>query len=315
MNDPQLAARSDEDILSFLQNLLPSDEFEKHGVALARKAEGLFQWAAVAGRFILDPPECFAYRKKECINHLLKLTTDHDGQDPLDELYKEVLEGYITHRKSRLLFRSVVGQLIAAFEPLSIRSLTTLRGHASNSDDDADSVITMLRRLGSLFSNVNSPDSALPIIPLHTSFRDFLINEEKSGDFFIMLRDAHHGLAHSCLGLVLRDLRFNICNIESSYLANKDIQDLKARVAKHLPHALIYACRYYDDHLGHLGFESNLFGKLREFFETKFMFWLEALSLTGDMHLTLQALSSLSVWLASSQDVSPDISFVKQTND
>ena len=315
MNDSQLAARSDEDILSFLQDLLPSDEFEKHGVALARKAEGLFQWAAVAGRFILDPPESFAYSKKDCINHLLKLTTDHDGQDPLDELYKEVLEGYITHRKSQFLFRSVVGQLIAAFEPLSINSLTTLRGHGSNDDDDdADSVIAMLRRLGSLLSNVNSPDCTLPIIPLHTSFRDFLINEEKSGSFFIVLRDAHHRLAHSCLDLVLRDLRFNICDIESSYLANKDIQDLAARIARHLPPALSYACRFYDGHLGNLSFETNLFGKLREFFATKFLFWLEALSLTGDMRLALPALSSLNMWLASGQDVSSDVSSMKWTN-
>ncbi len=128
MNDSELAARTDDDILTYLQSLLPSDEFEKHGVALARKAEGLFQWAAaaVAGGFILEPPKCFAFSKKACINHLLKLTTDREGHDPLDELYKEVLEGYMTHRKARLLFRSVVGQFITAFEPLSIRSLTTL---------------------------------------------------------------------------------------------------------------------------------------------------------------------------------------------
>ena len=313
MNDSELAARTDDDILTYLQRILPSDEFEKHGVALVRKAEGLFQWAAVAGRFILDPPECFAFSKKECINHLLKLTTDRDGQDPLDELYEEVLEGYITHRKSRLLFRSVVGQLITAFEPLSIRSLTALRGHASNDNDDAGSVVTMLRRLGSLFSNVNSLDGTLPIVPLHTSFRDFLINK-KSGEFSIVLRDAHYGLAHSCLGLVLRNLKFNICNIESSYLANKDIQGLEARVAKHLPPALLYACRFYDDHLEHLGFETDLFGKLQDFFETKFLFWLEALSLTGDMRLALPALSSVNVWLASGQGVSQNISSVRQAN-
>ena len=308
MNDPQLAAQTDADILSFLRHLLPVDEFEKHGVALARKTEGLFQWAAVAGRFILDPPECFGFSKKECINHLLKLTTDHaDGQDPLDDLYKEVLEGYITHRKTRLLFRSVVAQLITAFEPLSIRSLTTLRGHASSDSDDADSVVTMLRRLGSLFSNVNSPDSTLPIIPLHTSFRDFLINTEKSSEFSIVLRDSHHGLAHACLGLVLRDLRFNICDIESSYLANKDIQDLEARVAKRIPPALSYACRYYDDHLEHLDFEINLFRKLQTFFETKFLFWLEALSLTSNVPLALPAFLSVHVWLASGRSVSLNI--------
>src|SRR6266702_1461981 len=207
-------------------------------VALVKKAYGLFQWAAVAGGFVLDLPECFAFSKKQCINHLLKLTTDRDGQDPLDELYKEVLEGYITHRKARLLFRSVVGQLITASEPLSIRSLTTLRGHASNDNDDADSVVTMLRRLGSLFSNVNSPDGIPPIVPLHTSFRDFLINKEKSGDFSIILRDAHYGLAHSCLGLMLRDLRFNICNIESSYLATKTSKTLKPA----LPNTSLLLC-------------------------------------------------------------------------
>jgi len=224
MNDSELAARMDDDILTYLRMLLPSDEFEKHGIALARKAEGLFQWAAVAGRFILDPPECFGFSKKKCINHLLKLTTDRDRQDPLDDLYKEVLEGYFTHPETRLIFRSVVGQLITAFEPLSIRSLTSLRGHAFNDNDDADSVVMMLRRLGSLFSNVTSSDDTLPIVPLHTSFCDFLTDKEKSGDFYIALRDAHYELAHSCLGLVLRDLRFNICNIESSYLANKNIQ-------------------------------------------------------------------------------------------
>ena len=314
MDDSQLAARLDDDILSFLRDLLPSNEFDKHGVALARKAEGLFQWAAVAGRFILDPPECFGFSKKKCINHLLKLTADGNGQDPLDDLYKEVLDGYFTHPETRLLFRSVVGQLITAFEPLSICSLTTLRGHASSDDDDADSVVAMLSRLGSLLSNVNSPDSTLPIIPLHTSFRDFLINKEKSGDFSVVLLDAHYGLAHACLGLMLRDLRFNICKLESSYLANQDIQGLDARVAEHLPPALLYACCFYGAHIGHLGFETDLFSKLRDFFEAKFLFWLEALSLTGNMRLALPVLLSLNVWLASGQGVSPNISSVSQAN-
>ena len=311
MNDSELAAGTDADILSFLQHLLPSDVFEKNGAALASKAEGLFQWAAVAGRFILDPPECFGLSKKKCINHLLKPTTDPLRQDPLDELYKEVLEGYITHPETRLLFRSVVGQLITAFEPLSIRSLTTLRAHAPDDDDD-DSAVTMLRRLGSLFSNVTSPDETLPIVLLHTSFRDFLVNKEKSGEFFIVLRDAHYSLAQSCLGLVLRDLRFNICNIESSYLANKDIEDLGARISKHLPPALSYACRFYDNHLKHLDFETNMFGKLQDFFETKFLFWLEALSLIGTMHLASPALSSVKMWLASCRSVSVNMSSVSQ---
>ncbi len=162
----------------------------------------------------------------------------------MNELYKGVLEEYFTDEEARGLFRSVVGQLLAAFEPFSIHSLTSLRRHASNDDDDSNSVVKTLRYLGSLLSNVTSPDDALPIVPLHMSFRDFVTNEEKSSVFYVDLGFAHRQLAHSCLGLVLDGLKFNICGLESSHLANKDVEDLEMRIVKHLPPALSYACRF-----------------------------------------------------------------------
>ena len=127
-------------------------------------------------------------------------------------------------------------------------------------------IVEMLRHLGSLLSNVNSADQNLPIIPLHTSFCDFLTDKEKSGDFYVSLQDAHRQLAHSCLGLLLKDIKFNICNLETSYLASKDVEDLNSRVDKHIPPALLYACRFWE----HIDFETDLFGRLRTFFEKKF---------------------------------------------
>ncbi len=312
MDDLELAAKTHDDILAFLRERLPSEEFRNYGNALAIKAERLFQWAAVACGYILKPPGSFGFSKKKCIEHLLRLTVDYHRQDPLDELYKEVLEGYFIHEEARLLFRSVVGQLITAFEPLSIHSLTTLR---HRDDDDFDSVVEMLRHLGSLLSNVNSADQNLPIVPLHASFRDFLTSKEKSGDFCVGLRDAHRQSARSCLGLLLKDLKFNICNLESSYLANKDVKDLRSRVDKHVPPALLYACRFWSDHLKHIDFETDLFIQLRTFFEKKFLFWLEALSLTSNVGLSSPALSALNVWLASSQDVSIIIDSMRKGND
>ncbi len=314
MDDRQLAAKTHDDILAFLQKRLPSEEFRNYGNALAIKAEGLFQWAAVACGYILKPPASFGFSKKKCIEHLLRLTADHHRQDPLDELYKEVLEGYFTHQEARLLFRSVVGQLITAFEPLSIRSLTTLRHHTPNEDDDYDSVVEMLRHLGSLLSNVSSVDQNLPIAPLHTSFRDFLTSKVKSGDFCVSLRDAHGQSARSCLGLLLNGLKFNICNLESSYLANKDVEDLDSRVNEHIPPALLYACRFWDDHLKHIDFEIDLFIQLRRFFEEKFLFWLEVLSVTSNVGLASPALSALNVWLASGQDVSTIVDPMRKGN-
>src|SRR6201996_1986506 len=134
MTDPELAATTHNDILVYLEERLPPDEFRNYGDALAVKAEGLFQWAAVASQFILDPPGRFGYSKKKCINHLLKAGANRDGYDPLDELYREVLNGYFTDRESRVLFRSVVGLLITSIEPLSIRTLTTLLRHTDLDD-------------------------------------------------------------------------------------------------------------------------------------------------------------------------------------
>src|ERR1700761_2577473 len=163
MSDYDLATTTD-DILVFLKERLPSDEFRNYGEALAMKAEGLFQWAAVASQFIRRPPGRFGYSKKKCVSHLLKAGANRDRHDPLDELYKEVLYGYFADREARVLFRSVVGQLITSIEPLSIRTLTTLRRHTDSDDaddTDDDAVVILLRHLGSLLSNVNSSEENL----------------------------------------------------------------------------------------------------------------------------------------------------------
>jgi hypothetical protein len=314
MDDTELAAKTHEDIFAFFQQRHPSNDFRHYLKALAVKAEGLFQWAAVASQLILDPPARFGYSDEKCINHLLDPSTDRHGQDLLDGLYKEVLEGYFTGQEARILFRSVVGQLITSIEPLTIRSLIPLRRHASY-DKNSDAAVTgILSRLGSLISNVNSSDKNLPIIPLHTSFRDFLTNKDKSGDFHVGVRDAHDQLAHSCLNLLLDGLKFNICKLETSYLANDDVEDLNTRVDEHIPPALLYACRFWDDHLKDTDFTMDLFGKVETFFKEKFLFWLEALSLTRNIRLAPSAFANLNKWLASSRGVSITAGPIRNTN-
>jgi hypothetical protein len=307
MDDTELAAETHGDIFAFFQQKLTSNESGGYLEALAVKAEGLFQWAAVASQLILDPPARFGYSNETCINHLLGLSTNRHGQDLLDGLYKDVLEGYFTDEESRVLFRSVVGQLITSVEPLTIRSLTPLRQHAHYDKDSDAAVNGILSRLGSLLSNVNSYDKNLPIIPLHTSFRDFLTNEDKSGDFYVDVRDAHDQLTHSCLDLLLDPLdglKFNICKLETSYLANDDVEDLDTRIDQHIPPALLYASRFWSGHLKHTYFKTDLFRELETLFKEKFLFWLEVLSLTRNIGLVPSAIANLNMWLASGQSVS-----------
>ncbi|KIM45626.1 hypothetical protein M413DRAFT_344802 [Hebeloma cylindrosporum] len=309
MDDSELAAKTNDDIQVYIATVLPSTIYRKNGSMLAGKAEGLFQWAAVACGYINDPPR--GLTKNDCIRALLGLSVGHEEVGkrlgPLYDLYKQVLEGYFKANIVQRRFQSVMGQLLTAFEPLSIDSLATLRRYSLDDDDDdddddaVDSIIAVVSHLGSLLSNVTSTDRTLPITPLHTSFRDFLTDSKISGGFHIDLDEAHRQLAHSCVGLMLRDLKFNICELESSYIPNEEISDLPFLINKHIPRVLIYACHFWDDHLQRLCFEQALFSKVQSLFDKKFLFWLEVLSLTGSVGIATPALFSLKAWLASGQ--------------
>ena len=164
---------------------------------------------------------------------------------------------------------------------------------------------------------MNSPDDNLPIIPLHTSFRDFLTSKDKSGDFYVGVGDAHRELAHSCLNLLLDPfdgLKFNICKLETSYLANGDVEDRKTHVDQHIPPALLYACRFWDDHLKHTYYKIDLFRKVETLFKDKYLFWLETLSLTRNIGRAQSAFATVNMWLASSQDVSITAGPMRNTN-
>ena len=296
MDDSNLAANTQEDILKYIQTMLDPDVFKVHGVELAKAAEGLFQWAAVACGFI-NSTASIGLGDNECVQRLLGRSRGLNGEGLLDNLYEQILEGYFKSDEAQILFRSVMGQVFVAVEPLSIHSLIGLRRCAPTvHPEDSNRVLRLLRHLGSLLTNVTSFDQTRPIIPLHTSFRDFLTNKT-SNVFYVDLAEAHHQLAHSCLGFMLDNLKFNICKLESSYLANSDVPDLESRISEHIPSALAYACIHWHDHLEHLAFDHNVFRKLRSLFETKFLFWLEVLSIKNNVALAPRALSSLLIWL------------------
>ena len=240
MDDSILAAKTEEDIRTYIQNVLDPDVFKIYGVELAKASEGLFQWAAVACGFITGPAS-LGIGMKRCVQRLLGHSRGRDGEGVLDGLYEEVFNQYFKSVEAQILFRSIMGQLLAAIEPRSIHSLLALRRHApvdGPEDSDPALINEILNLLGSLLSNVTSSSRTGPIVPLHISFRDFLTSK-KSSVFYIDLSDAHQQLTHLSLSLMLDNLKFNICELESSYLANSDVPDIEARIAKHVPPAYL----------------------------------------------------------------------------
>ncbi|KAI0258052.1 hypothetical protein BC834DRAFT_975663 [Gloeopeniophorella convolvens] len=189
MNDVKLSVSTDSDILAYCTENLPEDA-RHYAKVLAAKAEGLFQWAAAACAYIKRPPP--GLEKSACVDRLLGSTAGDIRVDPLDKLYLTILESYfdlndpIVERE----YQSIMGQFFAAFEPLSILSLASLRRHVKEVKNGG-SVYSVVRDLGSLLSNVASAESSLPVVPLHTSFRDFLTDKKRSGVFYLDINNAH----------------------------------------------------------------------------------------------------------------------------
>ena len=107
MSDSEHAAKTDNDIRVYLRKNLPLDTFTQYSDQLAKKAEGLFQWAAMACGYIRSPPP--GLTKNDCIRGLLD--NDEVGRelDPWYDLYRQVLDGYFKAVIVRHRFKSVMG--------------------------------------------------------------------------------------------------------------------------------------------------------------------------------------------------------------
>ncbi|KAL0957194.1 hypothetical protein HGRIS_003286 [Hohenbuehelia grisea] len=164
----------------------------------------------------------------------------------------------------------------------------------------------ILSWLGSLLSGSTSNDT--PILPLHTSLRDFLMDLSESGSFFVDLTPNVHGeLALACLEITNSQLKFNICDLDTSYALNCNISDLEKRVADRISPELQYACSsaaYHlrdsaqtlippsqqiapTDHSLHRCIPEaceRVAKSLAHFLEDKFLYWLKAHSCMGAKH-------------------------------
>jgi hypothetical protein len=132
----------------------------------------------------------------------------------------------------------------------------------------------------------------------HASFADFLIDEVACPSrFCIRLEDEEQRLTVACLQTMKGGLRFNICNLESSYLLNTEIVDMEMRIEQNIPSHLRYASIYWANHLSASKFDAKVLELLQDFMENRFLFWLEVMSLTKRMDVVAHTLSVLIDWM------------------
>jgi hypothetical protein len=160
----------------------------------------------------------------------------------------------------------------------------------------------MLASLGSVLlisENAGLETFAETVSTFQPSFRDFLIDPQRCSDERFVVKPTEHqqALAHRCLQLLNKHLRYDICEIRNPGWANDDIQDLSARLATFVPEAVRYACVFWPVHLlAGSSLTQSASETLLVFCTDHLSHWLEALSVLGELSSACKNLPRIVVW-------------------
>lgn len=123
------------------------------------------------------------------------------------------------------------------------------------------------------------------VIRVHnSSFLDFVRDKIDRGVAGWDTSEFLHRLAfRSCMSTLERELEFNICRLNDSFLLNRDVPDLREKIMMHVSDLLQYSALFWLVHLSKSGLEAKdeeagaqVSGLLKT---TNALFWLEVLSL------------------------------------
>jgi hypothetical protein len=103
-------------------------------------------------------------------------------------------------------------------------------------------------------------------------------------------------LLSTLIGVLDKHLKFNICDLPTSYLKNIDMPEFQWRLDNYIPLHLRYAAQFWVDHLVKIAFDACSDQQVQNLLFKKFLFWLEVLSLLGIVGYGQQALAKLIFW-------------------
>ncbi|KAG9080448.1 hypothetical protein FRC06_006566, partial [Ceratobasidium sp. 370] len=261
----------------------PADAIEK----LSDRSSGLFQWARTACRFITDGHDpCRRLERVLAGKHL------SDSSAQLDALYTTAIRAAaVDDGEDNIdIVLQCLGVVVATAtrKPLSVPSLSKLLAERISEY----TLGHVLRSLSSVLFIDHERDNAVRVS--HPSFIDYITNRTRSKELSVDLDEQDAILACCCLETMMRELRFNICDLETSHLRNREVPNLDTRVRNAISPHLGYSCIYWTDHLVKIP-AGGLDTSLRAFlFGQESLYWIEALSLLGKLGVAPSSLLELS---------------------
>ncbi|KAL5330128.1 hypothetical protein ACEPPN_003653 [Leptodophora sp. 'Broadleaf-Isolate-01'] len=249
---------------------------------------GLFIWAATACRFIREGRRFAGKRLDKILKGSSSAITAPEKH--LNEIYLAVLKhsislDYSEEEKEEAcdMLKHTLGSIVVLLSPLSTSSLSRLL-HLQKEDVD--------RTFEDLYAILDIPEDPTHSLRLHhPSFRDFFLNKDRCGDFWVDEKEAHQILATGCIQLMSQTLKKDICEMYAPGSQANQVE--RSRIDKCLSPEVQYACLYWVQHLQRCGSQVCDGKETHQFLHTHLLHWLEALGWMKKASDGIQAILSL----------------------
>ncbi|KAF5345603.1 hypothetical protein D9757_014774 [Collybiopsis confluens] len=272
---------AEEDIAKFFEMCLGANT--AHGIsghdidALTKRAGNLFIWASTAVNYLK-----IQYNLQAGVETLLK-TKDKTARDNIENPHSDLYDLYtaVLHNLPRLkstfgipLFRLVIGLIVSAYEPFTVKALTKMLEQQSQVAIDYSMVDGMINDLPAVLSTSNGQ------ILYHLSLAEFLSSEQCPTQYRISHEGSHEVLGSICLKVMMNELKFNICNLETSSIRNSEVLNLEERIDQQISPQLQYSVKWWGYH----GEEGNCSKEMRTGVQnftsgSHLIYWMECMSL------------------------------------
>lgn len=258
---------------------------------LRDSSNGLFIWTRTACNLIQQ-----SLSPGDTMKQIIEGKRSNDAKKAIGEIYTTALnEGLGATNDDADIIRLCVGAVVltGSRRPLPDSALAAILTQRIK--------LHMLSRVISRLASVLYRDHTSGVRVLHQSFSDYMTEEDCPEKYRINVVEHNAELAASCLEIMLRGLRFNICELRDSCVMNCDVPDLQDRISRNIKPEILYSCMYWTSHVVQRPFHSvdlltvQLLDQL--LYGQHLLFWIEVLSLAGELHLASTSIVQLINWL------------------
>ncbi|KAG8739325.1 hypothetical protein FRC10_005783 [Ceratobasidium sp. 414] len=260
---------------------------------LAKRSGRSFIYAASAVQYLCHGG--FSGRAKR-LKRLLDIASwsENANNQHIDALYTTVLEDALDNggldepRKAEVM--RVLRTVVCARAPLTLHAVAELLRL------DVSGVMDIMLRL--LLPMLQWSDASGPGIILDESFSKYLIDPQRSGRFHCDSQRDNVLLVQLCLHLIgATSAPFNVCNLDSSYLLDREVVGIDARVSEAISEGLWYASRHWGNHLELVAPSNDILTTLHGFLSKRLLLWMEVMNLKDRMLEAAKLLHGVYMWL------------------